>query len=122
MYYVGTSGDDTKTGNHPQDPYATVAKALSVATAGDTVYIYPGTYQEVFPLTIPAGVAVKGTGLRSVKITPTAGTNTNDAIYLNGESTIEDLTIGDFYYDSINDTGYAFKFANNMAVTQIHHT
>ena len=65
MYYVGTSGDDTKTGNHPQDPYATVAKALSVATAGDTVYIYPGTYQEVFPLTIPAGVAVKGTGLRS---------------------------------------------------------
>ena len=117
LYYVGTSGDDTKTGNHPQDPYATVAKALSVATAGDTVYIYPGTYQEVFPLTIPAGVAVKGTGLRSVKITPTAGTNTNDAIYLNGESTIEDLTIGDFYYDSINDTGYAFKFANNMTVT-----
>ena len=40
LYYVGTSGDDTKTGNHPQDPYATVAKALSVATAGDTVYIY----------------------------------------------------------------------------------
>ena len=30
---------------------------------------------------------------------------------------IEDLTIGDFYYDPNNDTGYAFKFANNMTVT-----
>jgi hypothetical protein len=112
IIYVAANGDDTYTGTHQNDPYATVAKALSEAVSGDTVYIYPGTYQEVFPLTVPVGVAVKGTGIRSVKIVPTVGTNDNDAFLLNGESTVEDLTVADFF-----SPGYAFKFATNLEVT-----
>jgi len=112
IYYVAENGDDTRTGTHPQDPFATIEQALSVATTGDTVYIYPGAYEEVFPLTVPVGVTVKGHSLRSVTITPTAGTNTNDAFLLNGETTVEDITIKDFY-----SPGFAFKFANNMTVT-----
>ena len=112
IIYVAANGDDTYTGTHQNDPYATVAKALSEAVSGDTVYIYPGTYQEVFPLTVPVGVAVKGTGIRSVKIVPTAGTNDNDAFLLNGETTVEDLTVADFF-----SPGYAFKFATNLEVT-----
>jgi hypothetical protein len=63
------------------------------------------------------GVTVKGTGIRSVKIVPTVLTNNKDAFLLNGETTIEDLTVADFFFDNINNTGYAFKFASNFTVT-----
>jgi hypothetical protein len=112
IYYVAENGNDSNTGSHIQDPYASIAQALSSATAGDTVYIYPGAYTEVFPLTVPVGVTVKGQGLRSVTIQPTVGTNTNTAFLLNGESTIEDLMITGFY-----SPGYAFEFAPGFTVT-----
>lgn len=117
IYYVATTGNDTNAGEHEHNPFLTVKHALSIATAGDTVYIYPGTYAEIFPLTIPAGVTVKGSGIRSVKITPTAGTNNKDAFLLNGETTVEELTVADFFYDAINDTGYAFRFDTGLTVT-----
>jgi len=117
IYYVAENGDDTNDGDHPQSPYATIQQALSVATGGDTIHIYPGNYQEVFPMTVPVGVTVKGHSLRSVNISPTVATNNKDAFLLNGESTVEDLTVKDFFYDSVGNTGYAFRFANNMIVT-----
>ena len=116
-YYVATNGGDTKTGTHQNDPFASVVKALSVATSGDTIYIYPGTYTEVFPMTVPVGVTVKGAGIRSVLIQPTSGTRDKDAFLLNGETTIEDLTVGYFEYNAGANTGHAFRFATNFRVT-----
>jgi hypothetical protein len=116
-YYVATNGGDTKTGTHQNDPFASVVKALSVATSGDTIYIYPGTYTEVFPMTVPVGVTVKGAGIRSVLIQPTNGTRDKDAFLLNGETTIEDLTVGYFEYNAGANTGHAFRFATNFRVT-----
>jgi hypothetical protein len=112
LYYVSTNGDNAKSGTHQNDPFLTVKHALSVAASGDTVYIYPGTYTEIFPLTVPVGVTVRGAGIRAVKIVPTVGTNTQDAFLLNGETTVEDITIADFY-----SPGYAFKFATGFTVT-----
>lgn len=97
IFYVSENGSDTNSGTHQNDTFATVKHALSQATSGDTVHIYPGVFTEEFPLTIPVGVSVKGHGLRSVKIIPTSQTRYNDAFLLNGESTIEDITIADFY-------------------------
>jgi hypothetical protein len=112
IYYVAENGSDAKSGNHPQDPFASVKHALSVATAGETIHIYPGVYEEIFPLTIPAGVTIRGQALRSVKIVPTLATKNNDAFLLNGETTIEDITIADFY-----SPGYAFRYAPGFTVT-----
>jgi hypothetical protein len=117
IYYVATTGNDDNSGVHEHDPYLTLKFALSQASAGDTVYIYPGTYQEQFPLTVPVGVTVRGAGIRSVKIVPTVGTNSNDAFLLNGETTVEDLTIADYFFNAGSNTGYAFKFATNFTVT-----
>jgi cytoskeletal protein CcmA (bactofilin family) len=97
VYYVAENGDDTHYGNHILDPFATIKHALSVAVAGDTIHVYPGDYTEVFPLTVPQGVTLKGEGIRSVTIRPTTETRYNDAILLNGETTVEDLTITGFY-------------------------
>lgn len=116
-WYVATNGGDTKSGQHQNDPFATVTKALSVAQAGDTIYIYPGTYTETFPMTVPAGVTVKGTGIRSVLIQPTAGTRNKDGFLITGEVTIEDLTLANFEYDSVNNTGYGFRLKTGYVVT-----
>ena len=94
--YVATNGSDTNAGLHENDPVLTLKHALSIATSGDTIYIYPGVYLEAFPLTIPVGVTVRGAGIRAVTIKPTTGTRYNDAFILNGETTVEDLAITDF--------------------------
>ena len=117
IWYVATNGSDIANpeltqGKHQNAPFASIGEALSQATAGDTVYIYPGTYTETFPLTVPTGVAVKGTGLRSVTVQPTVLTQSNNAFLLNGESTVSDLTVKDFYAP-----GYAFSFAPGFTVS-----
>jgi len=117
IFYVAKNGNDTGLGEHPQDPYATLSHALTQTTAGDSIHIYPGEYEEIFPLNVPAGVTIIGEGIRSVKIVPTAGTNNNNAFVLQGETSVMNLTVADFYYDNINNTGWAFSFANNFEVT-----
>jgi len=117
IYYVATNGNDTYSGTHQNDPYASLKKALTSASAGDTVFLYPGTYTEIFPLTVPVGVVVKGKSIRSVTIQPTVATVDKDAFLLNGETTVEDLTITGYRYNGTNNTGYAFRFANNFTVT-----
>jgi len=111
QWFVASLGLDTNAGINESSAFATVAKALSVAESGDTVYIAPGTYTEVFPLTVPVGVTVKGAGVRSVTVQPTGGTNTNNAFLLNGETAVSDLTVTNFYQ------GYAFSFASGAKTT-----
>ena len=108
VIYVATNGSDSNSGTHQNDPYATIEQALSVCVAGDHVHVYPGTYTEAFPLTVPTGVSIRGDGLRAVSIQPTGSTNTKDAFILNGEVTIEDITITGFYYNSSANEGHAF--------------
>jgi hypothetical protein len=112
IWYVAENGDDSYSGDHPNDPFGSLTYALTRASAGDTIHIYPGNYAEIFPMTVPAGVTVKGHSIRSVNISPASGTETNDAFLLNGQVTIEDITIKDFY-----SPGYAFKFAPGFTVT-----
>jgi hypothetical protein len=116
-WYVSTTGLNTNEGDHQSASFATIQHALSQALPGDEIFVYPGTYTEITPLEIPVGVSLKGTSLRSVKIVPDVTTQTENVILLNGETTVSDITVADFYYDSINDTGYAFSFAPGFAVT-----
>ena len=82
IIYVATTGNDTNAGLHEHNPVLTLKHALSTATAGTTVYVYPGVYQEQFPLTIPAGVTIRGAGIRAVTIKPTSATRYNDAMLI----------------------------------------
>jgi len=126
IYYVAENGDDTSDGDHPQAPFASIQKALSVATGGDTIHIYPGNYTETFPMTVPVGVTVKGHSIRSVNISPTTETRYNDAFLVNGESTVEDLTIKDFYsggnYFAITDIVDANTIKVNVGTAPFAHT
>jgi len=116
-WYVSVNGNDTNAGNHQNGPYLTIAKALSVATSGDTIFVYPGTYTEITPLTVKVGVTVRGLDIRTVIIQPDATTISNDVFLLNGETTLEDFTVTGHRYNSLANTGHAFRFANNFKVS-----
>lgn len=73
-YYVRKSGNDSNAGTSTAAAFKTVSKAISTATAGDTVYVGAGSYSESFPK--PAG----GTSANRVCfIADTGGTKTGDA-------------------------------------------
>ena len=116
-HYVATTGDDNHTGNNINQPYRTLVKALSVASDGDVIHIAAGDYAEICPLTVPAGVTIKGNGMRAVTIRPTDATKTENVFLLNNLSTIEDITIKGSYYRSAGDTGYAFAYQPGIAIT-----
>jgi hypothetical protein len=111
-YYVSVNGNDSYVGNHLHATFRSVKQALSVAVSGDEIVIFPGAYQEIFPLTVPSGVTVRGAGIRSVSIEPTLATNDKDAFLLNNASTVEFLTVKNFYYNATDNTGYGFRLAS----------
>ena len=111
-YVSATSGSDAYDGLRPISPYATIAKALSVATTGTTIYVAQGTYTETWPLFVPAGVIIQGGGLRSTIIQPTTATNTLTGILLNGETLVSDLTLANYY-----QPGYGMAFAAGAKIS-----
>jgi len=125
VWYVTTNGVDSvdvdpESPGYRKNPgrtrnvaLRTVKYALALASSGDTIHIGPGTFEEIFPLTIPAGVVVKGTAIRSTKIVPTTATRTKDCFLLNGDTGVEDLTIGGMLFDPLLNTGWAFRFAQD---------
>lgn len=115
--YVSKNGSDTNYGNHAHSTFATLKQALTSAVSGDTVVIFPGTYEEQFPLTIPSGVGIRGSGIRATTIKPTLATKNKDAFLISGDTMLEFFTISDFYFDSVNNTGYAFRFASGFKIT-----
>lgn len=110
-WYVSKNGLDTNYGDHLHATFLTVKQALSVAESGDEIVIFPGVYEEAFPLLVPEGVTVHGNSIRAVTITPTELTKDNDAFLLHSGATVENLTVKDYYYNALDNTGYAFKFA-----------
>ena len=116
IWYVAVNGTYSNVGNHQNGPFGSIEKALSVATYGDTIYVYPGTYYELFPLTVPAGVTIIGTDIRNTIIVPDTASEFEDVFLLNDETTIQNITIKNFYFDSINNKGYAFRFASNCQI------
>lgn len=116
IFYVSTLGSNTNVGDHQHGAFRTLSHALSVVDASTqgpvTIHVYPGEYEEVFPLVVPERVTISGEDIRNCIIKPTAGTNTNNAFEVNQNVTIENLTIKDFY-----SPGHAFTFAANTIIT-----
>jgi len=120
-FYVAVNGNDSNVGDHPNGPFATIKKALDFADASTggpvNIVIYPGEYQEELPLTVPTNVNISGMDMRNTIVMPDTSSQSEDVFLLNGETNISNITIKDFYYDSGNDKGYAFKFAPNTVVS-----
>ena len=122
-WFVSTNGvddGDASRGRTPERPFRTIGYALSqISNIGvnDVLNIAAGVYQETFPLTVPAGLTVKGAGLRATKIIPTIATKQKDAFLLNDRSVVDDVTIADMFFNTSANEGYAFKYAPGIAIT-----
>ena len=116
IFYVSTLGDNTNVGDHQHGAFRTIKHALDVVDASSagpvTIHIYPGEYEEEFPLIVPERVTIRGHDLRNVIIKPTSATNTNNAFEVNQNCMISDVTIKDFY-----SPGHAFAFADDAVIT-----
>ena len=121
IFYVSTLGDNTNVGDHQHGAFRTLKHALSVADASlqgpVTIQIFPGIYEEEFPLTVPTHVTIKGEDIRNVIIKPTVATQDQDAFLIEENVTIEDITVKDFYYNNLTNTGHAFRFKSNGVVS-----
>lgn len=71
VLYVSKSGNDTANDGRSMDKtFLTIAKALSTATSGTTIFVKSGDYTEVNPLQVPAGVSIVGDNLRTTTVRP----------------------------------------------------
>ena len=121
IFFVSANGDNTNVGDHIQGPLATIEEALSRADASTdgpvTIRVLPGVYEENLPLVVPNRVSIIGFDLRNCVVKPAAGSESKDVFHLDDSTLISDLTIKDFQYDSINNTGYAFRFNPGAVIT-----
>jgi len=119
ILYVSTNGSNSNPGNHQNAPFRTIKHALSVSNNNTplAIQIYPGEYEEDFPLILSTNVSIIGTDLRNTIIKPSAATQSNDAFMLQQGSTVENVTIKDFFYNSVNNTGHAFRFVSGGVIT-----
>lgn len=119
IFYVDPNGTDSNKGDHMLAPVASIRRALELADASVSgpvvIYINSGDYEEETPLVVPSNVSIIGADIRNVKIFPTSYTLSEDVFHLNGETTISNLTIKNFYYN--DNKGYAFRFAPNAVIT-----
>ncbi len=72
-------------------PFLTINAALAAASSGDTVWIFPGTYEE--SLIIPKGVSVRGLSRNNVTIQQTDVTQATDLITMGENIVFEDIVL-----------------------------
>ena len=120
IFYVSTLGSDTNVGDHQHGAFRTIEHALAVAdasTAGPvTIFIYPGEYEEICPLVVPENTTITGEDLRNTIVKPAMSYISEDIFHLNQNTMIENITVKDFFYDEIANTGHAFRFAPNALI------
>jgi hypothetical protein len=77
--YVGKNGNDTDGDGSPLNPYLTISKAITEATSGTTIFVFPGTYTE--DLTMKAGVNISTSTKFSVYVVGTVTMNITGTVY-----------------------------------------
>jgi len=88
--YVAKNGSDLNDGLTLDYAKQTIESALSIATAGDTVKVSPGVYDENNPLVLAEDVAIEGAELRNCIVRPVD--NTSDLFWVSNGNHITDLS------------------------------
>ena len=124
-YFVATDGNDTTGDGSIGTPWATLTKATTTVSAGDTIYIRAGTYNE------ESYIDTSGTSRSPIKIMNYNG----ETVIFDGENTrTRFIRIGDFDYaavvsyvwiDGLEIKNYvnairAVEGANNNVIKNIH--
>ena len=93
VLYVSKSGNDADDGQTLATSKLTIAAACAIATTGTTIFVKSGDYTEANPVTVPAGVALIGDGLRTVSVRPQ--TTNQDLFWVNNKCYLKEMTFRD---------------------------
>jgi hypothetical protein len=104
--FVSKTGNDDNDGLTLGNAFATIEKALSIATTNTTVFVKSGDYTENNPMTIPQRVGIVGDNLRTVTVRP--ANPTQDIFYVNNACFVTGITFRDHLHPSA-----AFAFNPN---------
>ncbi len=86
------NGNDSYGTEYPYSyPFKTVGKAIDTSVSGDTVFIYPGTYDEI--LTVKTGIAVRGINVQTVAIQKTNVVSDTTLVTMDSNCRLEDVTL-----------------------------
>jgi hypothetical protein len=98
--WVSKDGNDNNSGRSAVTPKRTIRAACEAAkefiddgtyeAQHTAIFVAPGDYTEICPITIPDGVAIIGDNLRSVSVRATV--QTSDIFYLNSKCYVYGLT------------------------------
>lgn len=72
-------------------PFKTIGAALTAASSGQTVFVFPGTYNEA--LTMKSGVALRGTNIQTVIIQKTNVVADTTLLTMASQCRVEDVTL-----------------------------
>lgn len=86
------NGDDSIATIYPYSyPFRNVQTAINSSSPGDTVYIYPGNYEEA--IDVKSGIAVRGINVQTVSIQKTNVTTNTTLAKMNNNCRLEDVTL-----------------------------
>ena len=90
-YYVSTSGSDSNSGLTRDDPFATIAHAVSVAASGERVCVLEGVHEISATIALD-GVSLVGEGFEKTIVKPASGSKIR-LVTLDGGATVEGVTL-----------------------------
>jgi len=73
--YVATTGNDGTGDGSAGAPYLTIAKGVSEASSGDTVYIVSGTYNINATIDVAVGINIMGEGSTTILSSTASGSH-----------------------------------------------
>jgi Protein of unknown function (DUF1565) len=121
-FYVSPTGSDTNSGSSSA-PFRTIQKAASVVSAGSTVHVRPGIYQERV-VTTKSGTSSQRIRYVSdtkwgAKIKPPAGRSGSDSMWMNSGHYVDiagfelDGSTNDYFRTGIGSSGGFTRVSNN---------
>lgn len=97
-------GNDSNASNDPfNTSFFTVQGALNRATSGQTVYVFPGTYNE--KITMPANIGLRGINVQTVTIQQLNTSSNTTLLTMGSNCRVEDLTFTLTSTSNVNLTG-----------------
>ena len=105
MVFVDVSyGNNTLATSDPtRYPFLTIGSALNNVSAGQTVFVRPGTYNE--KITMPAGVALRGANTQTVTVQQLNTTSNTTLLTMGSNCRVEDMTFTLTSTSNVNLTG-----------------
>jgi len=123
--YVSPTGSDTNSGEDAANPLFTIATAINAVSAGGTVQLLPGQYNQ--SVTIDKSIVLNGSGQSADPMTSSilVGSGSGSGIRLNNGAnnvTIKNLRITGFAYGVLREGAYTTSDLVVEDVTAINNT